>query len=152
MGKIEVQSFKKSTYFWTFSDNFVQNIVKFSQKIFAIFGLKSSKLRRFFGIWKWTEDEDEDGSSDKNLRSFEDLRSFVATLVWRSKISWLFLIHYELSENQKKIFWFFTVFWGDLEGAGWFSPSPHSQATSRSPALLGLKMIFRPCYLIFFPY
>ena len=42
--------------------------------------------------------------------------------VWRSKISWLFLIHYELSENQKKIFWFFTVFWGDLEGVGWISP------------------------------
>ena len=46
--------------------------------------------------------------------------------VWRSKISWLFLIHYELSENQIKFFWFFTVFWGDLEGAGWFSPPPLS--------------------------
>ena len=46
--------------------------------------------------------------------------------VWRSQISWLFLIHYELSEKQKKIFWFFTVFWGDLEGAGWFSPPPLS--------------------------
>ena len=56
--------------------------------------------------------------------------------VWRSKISWLFLIHHELSENQKKI-WFFTVFWGDLEGAGWFRP-PCIQATSRSLALLGL--------------
>ena len=43
---------------------------------------------------------------------------------WRSQISWLFLIHYELSDNQKKIFWFFTVFWGDLEGAGWFSTPP----------------------------
>ena len=30
--------------------------------------------------------------------------------VWRSKISWLFLIHYELSEKQKKFFRFFTVF------------------------------------------
>ena len=80
VGEIEVQKFKKSTYFLTFSDNFVHNIVEFSQKIFVTFGLKSSKLRRFFGIWKWTEDEDEDGSSDKNLRSFEDLRSFVATL------------------------------------------------------------------------
>ena len=29
-----------------------------------------------------------------------------------------FIIHYELSENRKQIFWFFTVFWGDLEGAG----------------------------------
>ena len=46
--------------------------------------------------------------------------------VWRSQISWLFLIHYELSENQKIFFWFFTVFWGDLEGAGWFSPPPLS--------------------------
>ena len=80
MGKIEVQSLKKSTYFLNFSDNFVQNIVKFSHKIFAIFGLKYSKLRRFFSFWKWTEDEDEDGSLDKNLRSFEDLQSFVATL------------------------------------------------------------------------
>ena len=81
MGKIEVQSFKKSTYFWNFSDNFVQNIVKFYHKISTIFGLKSSKLRRFFGFWKWTEDEDEEGSSDKNLRSFEDLWSFVTTLL-----------------------------------------------------------------------
>ena len=32
----------------------------------------------------------------------------------------------------------FTVFWGDLEGAGWFSP-PRTQATFRSPALLGLS-------------
>ena len=31
--------------------------------------------------------------------------------------------------------WFLTVFWGDLEGAG---PPPRTQATSRSPALLGL--------------
>ena len=34
-------------------------------------------------------------------------------------------------------FWFFTVFWGDLEGAGWFSP-PLNQETSRSPTVLGL--------------
>ena len=88
VGKIGVQKFKKSTYFLTFSDNFVHNIVKFSQKIFVTFGLKSSKLRRFFGIWKWTEDEDEDGSSDKNLRSFEDLRSFVATLLHNSQLSY----------------------------------------------------------------
>ena len=40
----------------------------FSEKIFGIFGLKSSKLRRFFDFWKWAEDEDEDGSSAKNLR------------------------------------------------------------------------------------
>ena len=29
-----------------------------------------------------------------------------------------FPIYYELLEKQKKIFGFFTVFWGDLEGAG----------------------------------
>ena len=44
--------------------------------------------------------------------------------VWRSKISWLFLIHYELSENQKIFFWFFTVILGDLEGAGTMCPPP----------------------------
>ena len=74
--------------------------------------------------------------------------------VWRSQISWLFLIHYELSENQKKIFWFFTVFWGDLEGAGWFSP-PRSQATTRSPALLGLivkKLNFPPSWIFQCPF
>ena len=38
---------------------------------------------------------------------------------WRSQISWLFLIHYGLSET-----FFFTVFWGDLEGAG--RCPPHS--------------------------
>ena len=57
--------------------------------------------------------------------------------VWRSQISWLFLIHYELSEKQKKIFWFFTVFWGDLEGVGTMCP-PRTQATFKSPATLGL--------------
>ena len=33
----------------------------------------------------------------------------------------IFLIHYRLSENQKKI-WFFTLFWGDLEGVGTLCP------------------------------
>ena len=46
--------------------------------------------------------------------------------VWMYKFLWLFLINYELSENQNKIFWFFTEFWGDLEAAGWFSPPPLS--------------------------
>ena len=70
--------------------------------------------------------------------------------VWRSKISWLFLIHYELSENQKKFFWFFTVFWGDLEGAGWFSPPPLSSNIQEPrsirvnyPAFILIKLIFR---------
>ena len=40
--------------------------------------------------------------------------------------------------KSKKNFCFFTVFWGDLEGA-----APHSQATSRSPALLGLSSLCR---------
>ena len=41
---------------------------KFLPKIFRIFDFKSLKLQRFFDIWKWTKDEDEDGSSDKNLQ------------------------------------------------------------------------------------
>ena len=48
------------------------------------------------------------------------------------KISWLFLIHYELSENPI-FFLFFTVFWGDLEGAGWFSPPPCPQSNIQEP-------------------
>ena len=128
MGKIEVQSFKNSTYFWNFSDNFVQNIVKFSHKIFAIFGLKSSKLRRFFGFWKWTKDEDEDGSSDKNLRSFEDLRSFVATLHQRDVIyhillidldfCWYAVVHYNKS-TRLKIKLLFRISYGRI-----FKPKP----------------------------
>ena len=99
MGKIEVQSFKQSTYFMTFSDNFFQNIGKFSKKIFAIFGLKSLKLWRFFGIWKWTEDEDEDGSSDKNLRSF------VATLFHSSFFIFVFhLVETKPSKLDDRIF------------------------------------------------
>ena len=43
---------------------------------------------------------------------FSDGYSSMKKGVWRSKIPWLFLIHYKLSENQKKI-WFFTEFWGD---------------------------------------
>ena len=41
--------------------------------------------------------------------------------------------------KSKKNFWFFTVFWGDLEGAGWFSPPPLS-SNIQEPALLGLKI------------
>jgi len=40
----------------------------FFPKIFGIFGLKSSKLQRFFDNLKRTKDEDEDGSSAKNLQ------------------------------------------------------------------------------------
>ena len=62
--------------------------------------------------------------------------------VWRSQISWLFLIHYELSENQKNFFWFFTVFWGDLEGAGWFSPPPLSSNIQEARPIRVKKWIF----------
>ena len=48
-------------------------------------------------------------------------------------------IHYELSENQI-FFCFFIVFLGDLEVLALSTPPP-SQATSRSPPLLGLKDI-----------
>ena len=61
VGKLKFKVLKE-VHILDFFRNFVQNIVKFSRKIFAIFGLKSSKLRRFFSIWKWTEDEDKDGS------------------------------------------------------------------------------------------
>ena len=76
------------------------------------------------------------GEGLNQLALFSDGYFSMKKGVWKSKISWLFPIHLKLSGNQKKI-WFFTVFWGDLEGAGWFSP-PCSQATTRSPALLGL--------------
>ena len=49
-------------------------------------------------------------------------------------MSKLFIIHYILSENKKNVF--FTVFWGDLEGAGTLYPC--TQATFKSPVLLGL--------------
>ena len=51
-----------------FPSKFLLQKRDFIPKIFGIFGLKSSKLRRFFDNLKWTEDEDEDGSSAKNLR------------------------------------------------------------------------------------
>ena len=45
------------------------------------------------------------------------------------KISWLFLIHYKVTENPNFLGGFFTVFWGDLEGA-----PPRSQAIdSKAP-------------------
>ena len=74
---------------------------------------------------------------------FSDSYFFMKKGVWRSKILWLFLIHYELSENQKKFFWFFTVFWGDLEGAGWFSPPPLS-SNIQEPRSIRVKGPFWP--------
>ena len=50
--------------------------------------------------------------------------------VWRSKILCLFLIHYELSENPKT---FLFLFWGDLEGAGWFSTPPPLSSNIQEP-------------------
>ena len=40
----------------------------FFPKIFRICSLKSLELRRFFDNLSWTKDEDEDGSSAKNLQ------------------------------------------------------------------------------------
>ena len=71
-----------------------------------------SKLWRFFCIWKWTKDEDEDGSSDKNLQSFEDLWKFIARLLYNpfykiaellgkifSKVEMIFRIIYLICKN-----------------------------------------------------
>ena len=58
--------------------------------------------------------------------------------VWKSEISWLFLIHYKLLENQK--IGFFTVFWGDVQGVYTLCP-PCTQATFKRPAPLGLNGI-----------
>ena len=71
--EVTVTFFQAIYIFLEFVGQFIPKECKIFPKIFGIFGFKSSKLRRFFDIWKWTEDEDEDGSSDKNLRSFEDL-------------------------------------------------------------------------------
>ena len=58
---------------------------------------------------------------------------------WKSQISWLFLIHYELSENQIFFLFFHSVF-GWSRRCGLIQPPPRSQATSRSAALLGLRI------------
>ena len=76
---------------------------------------------------------------------FSDGYFFMKKEVWRSKISWIFLIHYELSEKQKK-FWFFTVFCGDLEGAGWFGPPPLS-SNIQEPRSIRVKSICDHWYL-----
>ena len=65
---------------------------------------------------------------------FSDGYFYMKKGVWRSKISWLFLIHYELSENQKKI-----VF---SQCFGVISPPLHS-SNIRKPCpivKLGLKL------------
>ena len=52
---------------------------------------------------------------------------------WGSKISWLFLLHFNFQINKKIIF---TVFWSNLEGVG--TLCARTQAKPKSPALLGL--------------
>ena len=61
---------------------------------------------------------------------------------WRSKITWLFLIHINFQKIQ---FFggFCTVFLGDQEGAA--HCAPHTQATFKSPAPLGLSPPYRGC-------
>ena len=52
--------------------------------------------------------------------------------VWRSQISWLFLIHYEISENQKKI----GSFLGNLEGVGTKSQGEDREYVLKNQVLL----------------
>ena len=52
--------------------------------------------------------------------------------VWRSKISWLFLIHYKLSENQKKIFLVFHSVLGWSRRCGHIVP-PALKLHSKAP-------------------
>ena len=90
------------------------------------------------------------GGGAESSRTFSNIHFSIKKGVCRSQISWLFLIHYELLENKKKILVFHSV--GDLEGAGWFSPPPRPPATPRRPALLGLKPISKKnCIDIFCP-
>ena len=69
---------------------------------------------------------------------FSDGNFSMKKCCWKSQFSWLFLINYKISENQKN--WFFTVlFLVDLEGVGTLC-SPRTQTTFKSPALLGLNL------------
>ena len=59
--------------------------------------------------------------------------------VWRSKISWLFLIHYELSENQKI---FFLVFHSVLRWSrrcGLIQPPPPLSSNIQEPRSIRVK-------------
>ena len=68
MGKIEVL---RKVHFFRLSQTILFKILlNFPKKSLQSLVLKSSKLQQFFGIWKWSEGEDKDGSSDKNLQSF----------------------------------------------------------------------------------
>ena len=41
--------------------------------------------------------------------------------------------------KSKKIIWFFTMFWGDLEGVGWFSPPPLLPSNIQEPRSIRVK-------------
>ena len=56
--------------------------------------------------------------------------------VWRPEISWLFQ---SLKKFQKIFFFWFSQCLGDLEGVDTLCP-PRTQATFKSPALLGLRL------------
>ena len=58
--------------------------------------------------------------------------------VLKSEISLLFLIYYKPSKSKNNCF--FTLFLGDLEGAGTLHCAPRTQAFKR-PAPLGLNLL-----------
>ena len=68
------------------------------------------------------------------VRGAQYAHTFFRRLFLHEKGVW----RYEFLEFSKFIinlfFWFFTVFWGDVEGAGTFCP--RTQATFKIPALL----------------
>ena len=66
-GKLKFKILRKVHISELFQTIFSKILLNFPKKIFAIFSLKSLQLRRLFSIWKWTKNEDKDGSLDKNL-------------------------------------------------------------------------------------
>ena len=62
--------------------------------------------------------------------------------VWRYQFSWLFLIHNELSDNQKTFGFFCVLGWSERAQS-----TPLTQATSRSPPLLGLISNTAPIFI-----
>ena len=90
------------------------------------------------------------GGGAESFCTFSNIHFSIKKGVCRSQISWLFLIHYELLENKKKNFGFSQCRWS--RRCGLIQPPPRSQATSRRPALLGLKPISKKnCIDIFCP-
>ena len=66
--------------------------------------------------------------------------------VWRSQISWLFLIHYELSEKQKKIFGFSQCF-GVIQ-----PPPPPLSSNIQEPCPIRVKLPPWPKIMKISPY